>query len=93
MGRLSNWHSASEKVGFATPGYKNSQDFTNPKSNGSVTIEPNIISPDNDGFQDVISINYKLDSPGFVASVSILDRNGRLIKKLVNNELLGSEGS
>ena len=89
----SNWHSASEKVGFATPGYKNSQDFTNPKSNGSVTIEPNIISPDNDGFQDVISINYKLDSPGFVASVSILDRNGRLIKKLVNNELLGSEGS
>ena len=89
----SNWHSASEKVGFATPGYKNSQDFTNPKSNGTVTIEPNIVSPDNDGFQDVLSINYKLNAPGFVANVSILDRNGRLIKRLVNNELLGSEGS
>ncbi|MFT6166751.1 MAG: hypothetical protein ACJASF_001444, partial [Vicingaceae bacterium] len=74
-------------------GYKNSQDFTNPKSNGTVTIEPNIISPDNDGFQDVLSINYKLNAPGFVANVSILDRNGRLIKRLVNNELLGSEGS
>lgn len=88
-----NWHSASEKVGFATPGYKNSQDFTNPKSSGIVSTEPNIISPNNDGFQDLLSINYKFDAPGFVANVSILDRNGRLIKKLVNNELLGSEGS
>jgi hypothetical protein len=89
----SNWHSASEKVGFATPGYKNSQDFTNPKSSGSITIEPNIVSPDNDGFQDILSINYQFNAPGFVANVSILDRSGRLIKKLVNNELLGNEGS
>lgn len=89
----SNWHSASEKVGFATPGYKNSQDFSNPKSSGTISIEPNIISPDNDGFQDVISINYKFDAPGFVANVSILDRNGRLVKTLINNKLLGGEGN
>lgn len=89
----SNWHSASESVGFATPGYKNSQDFTHPKSSGTVSTEPNIISPDNDGFQDILSINYQFNAPGFVANVSILDRNGRLIRKLVNNELLGSDGS
>ena len=89
----SNWHSASESVDFATPGYKNSQDFTHPKSSGTVSTEPNIISPDNDGFQDILSINYQFNAPGFVANVSILDRNGRLIRKLVNNELLGSDGS
>ncbi len=89
----SNWHSASEKVGFATPGYKNSQDFSNPKSSWTISIEPKIFSPDNDGFQDILSINYKFNAPGYVANVSILDRNGRLIKKLINNELLGREGN
>ncbi|MFT6945665.1 MAG: hypothetical protein ACJARP_000070 [Vicingaceae bacterium] len=89
----SNWHSASEKVGFATPGYKNSQDFTNPRSSGTVSLDPQIISPNNDGFQDILTVNYKFNAPGFAASVSIFDRNGRLIKKLINNELLGSEGS
>ncbi len=88
-----NWHSASEKVGFATPGYKNSQDFTNPRVSGVVSLDPDIISPDGDGFQDILSINYQFNAPGFVANVSIFDRNGRLIKKLVNNELLGGDGT
>ena len=89
----SNWHSASEKVGFATPGHKNSQDFSNPTSSGTVSLSPDIFSPDGDGFQDILSINYKFNAPGYSATISIFDRNGRLIKKLINNELLGGEGN
>ena len=89
----SNFHSASETVGFATPGYENSQAFENIRFSGEISIEPDIFSPDNDGFQDLLHINYQFSSPGFVASVSIFDRNGRLIKRLVQNELLGSSGT
>lgn len=88
-----NWHSASEKVGFATPGYKNSQDFSEIRFSGKVNLDPKIISPDNDGFQDILNINYQFEAPGYVANVSIFDRNGRLIKRLIKNELLDSEGT
>ncbi len=89
----SNFHSASESAGFATPGIKNSQYFLSQSFNGNVTIEPKTFSPDNDGFQDVLSINYSFGSPGYVANVSIYDRSGRLIKRLVQNELLGGQGN
>jgi len=89
----SNFHSAAESVGFATPGYENSQFFRNTSAQGFVSINPNTFSPDNDGFQDVVSINYQFESPGYVANISIFDRNGRLIKKLVSNELLGNKGN
>ena len=89
----SNFHSASEIVGFATPGYENSQAFESIRFSGKISIEPEIFSPDNDGFQDVLNINYQFSAPGFVASVSIFDRNGRLIKRLVENKLLGSSGT
>lgn len=88
-----NFHSASETVGFATPGYENSQAFENIRFSGDINLEPDIFSPDNDGFQDILHINYQFSSPGFVASINIFDRNGRLIKRLVQNELLGSSGT
>jgi hypothetical protein len=88
-----NFHSAAESVGFATPGYENSQYFANTRFSGEVTIDPETISPDNDGYQDVVNINYQFDAPGYVANVNIYDRSGRLIKSLVDNELLGSKGS
>lgn len=89
----SNFHSASESFGFATPGYLNSQEFANTRFGGEITIDPEIFSPNNDGFKDVVNINYQFTAPGFVANVSIFDKNGRLIKRLIKNELLGSKGT
>jgi hypothetical protein len=89
----SNFHSAAEAVGFATPGYENSQFFNEVKHHGVITIDPETFSPDNDGYNDVVNINYRFDTPGYVANVSIFDRNGRRVKKLINNELLAREGS
>jgi hypothetical protein len=87
-----NWHSASEAVGFATPGYKNSQFRETSPSSDNISIEPEIFSPDNDGNNDVVNIKYKFDSPGLVANITIYDANGRVIRNLVQNQLLGAEG-
>lgn len=86
-----NWHSAAETVGFATPGYENSQHNENPVTDNFAAI-PDIFSPDNDGYQDILTITYQLDKPGYVANVHIFDREGRNIRHLVKNELLGLKG-
>ncbi len=87
-----NWHSASESVGGATPAYKNSQ-YTEGESGSEITISSEVFSPDNDGYNDVLSISYSFDEPGMVGSVNIYDSRGRLEKTLVRNELLGSSGT
>jgi len=91
--QTNNWHSAAESVGFGTPGYKNSQYVSNISTVDEIVIEPKIFSPDNDGYEDIINIKYKFDTPGYVMTVTVFNAGGYPIKKLVNNEYLGSEGS
>jgi hypothetical protein len=89
-----NWHSASEAVGFATPGYENSQlQATTGSIADDVTLEPELFSPDNDGFEDILNINYAFDEAGYVATVMVFDSHGRLVRRLINNELLGTSGT
>ncbi len=89
-----NWHSASENCGFGTPAYENSQHIEDPAELTSrIRIEPELFSPDNDGYHDVVQLFYQFDQPGNVATVTIFDARGRIVRKLVNNELLGREGS
>ncbi len=87
-----NWHSASELVGFATPGYENSQYMDVGDTEDEVSIEPEIFSPDNDGFEDFANISFTLDEPGYVANIKIFDSKGRLVRYLANNQLLGING-
>lgn len=87
----SNWHSASETVGFATPTLKNSQYFDS-ESGAEISLEPEVFSPDNDGYQDVLNISFKMDKPGYIATIRIYDGAGRLVRTLKTNELLGAEG-
>lgn len=88
-----NWHSASQTVGFGTPGYQNSQFVKEIKIQDPITIEPEIFSPDGDGKDDLLNIHYEFDEPGYTASILIFDDWGRLIRNLVNNKLLGTRGS
>lgn len=88
-----NWHSAAEAAGWATPTYRNSQFFENqPTGDGIFSIAEPKFSPDGDGYQDFLAINYQLDKAGYTAKVRFFDADGRLVKTLANNELLGSEG-
>lgn len=88
-----NWHSASQDCGFATPAYKNSQFSETSEAGDQITIDPEIFSPDNDGFNDVVNINYMFDEPGYSCSVFVYDAQGRQVNQLVSNELLGTQGT
>ena len=89
----SNWHSAAESVGFGTPAYLNSQFVPGGEIDEEITIEPEIFSPDNDGYNDIISINYNFPKPGYMMTVNIFNAGGQLVRDLANNEYLGTEGS
>ncbi|MCC7302676.1 MAG: lamin tail domain-containing protein [Bacteroidia bacterium] len=86
-----NWHSASSAVN-GTPGRVNSQ-FMNEGSSGNMTVNPEIFSPDNDGHEDILEINYQLDKAGFTGSLIIYDQKGRLVRRLVRNQILGTTGA
>lgn len=89
----SNWHSAAQNMGFGTPTYKNSQFRELDKTEEFFTLSSKIISPDNDGFDDVLHINYSLTENGSIANVIIFNSSGLQIKYLINNEYLATEGS
>lgn len=88
-----NWHSAAAQVGFATPTAQNSQFF---QSSGNISsnfrLTENIISPDNDGFQDLLLLEYQVDQVGYLANIRIFDSSGRLVGTLSQNELIATEG-
>lgn len=50
------------------------------------------VSPDNDGSEDVLQVNYKMIAPGFVGRFAVYDDRGRKIASVMESELLGVEG-
>lgn len=88
----SNWHTASETIGFGTPGRENSQ-YAPALTNGTMVLSSEIISPDNDGFQDYLQINYQMNTPGMLGQIDIYDDRGRLVKAFVKNDLLSTQGT
>ncbi|MFK7787043.1 MAG: lamin tail domain-containing protein [Crocinitomicaceae bacterium] len=87
-----NWHSAAETAGFGTPGMVNSQ-FYPVMANGDFNYTEDIVSPDSDGYQDVLQINFTMVEEGYVGHFTVYDDRGRLIARVVQSELLGSEGT
>lgn len=87
-----NWHSAASTVLYATPGYKNSQVLEAGEESAEVWLEPETFSPDIDGFQDVLGINYQFNTAGWNARITVFDNKGRLVRELQENTLLGTEG-
>lgn len=88
----SNFHSAASAVGYATPGRRNSQLQADPSGGQQFSLAPEVFTPDEDGQQDFTTLNYTLDSPGYAASVTIYDAQGRLTRRLVHNETLATTG-
>lgn len=90
---ITNWHSAAETAGFATPGYRNSM-FAQAKAfAGEFDIHPEIFSPDGDGRDDHTTISYQFDKPGFILNIRIFDASGKQIRHLLKSKLIGQQGS
>ena len=87
-----NWHSAASTAGYGTPTYKNSQYKQPPGINATIEVSPKVFSPDNDGHDDIASIQYKISEPGYVANITIFDGAGRIVRNLVQNGTLGLSG-
>ena len=88
----SNFHSAATSVGYGTPGYKNSQYSLTGETHGQITVTPETFSPDNDGTDDMLTINYQFPSGGYVANITIFDASGRPVRYLQKNSLSGIKG-
>ena len=89
----SNWQSASQRAGFATPGYINSNFSESEIVNNEFFIEKKTFSPDGDGFDDVLEIKYRVATAGSVLNMRIFDDRGHLTRTLATNEILSSVGS
>ncbi|HJS55595.1 MAG TPA: lamin tail domain-containing protein [Chitinophagaceae bacterium] len=87
-----NWHSAASTAGFGTPTYKNSQYKLLESINATIEVTPKVFSPDNDGRDDMATIQYKTTEPGYVANITIYDAKGRPVRNLVKNGTLGLQG-
>ncbi|WP_372774997.1 gliding motility-associated C-terminal domain-containing protein [Mangrovibacterium sp.] len=89
----SNWASAASLDGFATPGCPNSQTTSSILQQPAVTIVPNVISPNNDGYNDYASVGFELSGKDYVLNLMIFDSYGHLIDQPLKNETIGSQST
>lgn len=89
----SNWTSAASSVGYATPTYKNSQYLKTERAESVMELQPKTISPDGDGYEDVMNINYLLNENGYTGTLTIFNASGKSIKQLFKNNILGTSGT
>ena len=89
----SSWQSAAQLSGWATPTYRNSQ-YTDEQHNftDEFSLPYKVFSPDDDGVQDILYIDYNLSESGYCATVIIYDIQGRPVRDLERNSLLGVSG-
>ena len=87
-----NWHSASTSSGYATPGFQNSQFLDLSQQNNSYTLVSKTFSPDGDGYEDILALNYKNEKNGYTANGYVFDLAGTYIHQPVNMEILGTDG-
>jgi hypothetical protein len=88
-----NWHSATESSGWGTPGAANSV-FDDLQSEGErVIFSSTKITPDNDGYEDFLTIKLSLNGNGNVISVMVFDESGSFVRKLVSNQLAGPDAT
>jgi len=89
----SSWHSASESSGWGTPGAANSV-FVEPKSPAEeIVLSSSKISPDNDGYEDFLTITFNPAGNGNVISVTVFNETGGQVKKLASNLFAGAGAS
>lgn len=88
-----NLKSATTASGGATPGARNSQFTTELADSEAFRLTSKTFSPDNDGFEDFMEMNYRFEEPGNIANVSIFNDKGKQIKRILKNHILNANGT
>jgi len=85
----SNWSGAVATTG-STPGKRNSifTEFVPPQA--TIAVSPQPFSPDGDGHDDFVMIQFQVPATTATAQVKIFDVRGRLVHQLLNNAPVGA---
>ncbi|MCC7466969.1 MAG: lamin tail domain-containing protein [Saprospiraceae bacterium] len=92
----SNWSSAApQRTGaYGTPTLPNSQALSDILVKEElISIPLARLSPDGDGREDFLEIFYHLPAEGYAAGLKIFDSDGNLVKTLVRQNLIGTQGA
>lgn len=90
-----NWHSASTGCGYNTAGWPNSQlsDGSSCLENLSFTCPVPQFSPNGDGYNDLLVINYRMPSAGYILTADIYTRTGSHVSRIIDRHLLALQGT
>jgi len=85
------WLSAAQTYNYATPGFANSHlaGLTTEKGFCSIATDP--VSPNDDGFNDVLVVHYSPVQSSTLVHVRIFDHVGRLVAFPVNTGYVGTD--
>jgi hypothetical protein len=89
----SSWHSASESSGWGTPGVQNSLYIREQTVDDRIALSSTKITPDNDGYEDMLVIDMNSKVTGKIISITVFDETGTLVRRLADKVLAGSETS
>ena len=87
-----NWLSGVSVTGFATPGYKNASFIESIMGSDDISLRTEIFTPNGDGVDDQLIIDFNLEENGLLARARIFNDQGHLVKDLVNNVTIDSDG-
>lgn len=89
-----NWTSAASSVGYASPGYINSQSREMTISQAELEIVPKVFVPGsaNPSFDTFTTINYHLNRSGQFANVTIYNQMGQPVNQLQKGASLSTSG-
>ncbi|MGV8829153.1 MAG: T9SS type B sorting domain-containing protein [Breznakibacter sp.] len=88
-----NWQTASASSGYSTPTAINSQyKPLDLEQDNTLSFSPAYFTPDGDGVDDYLMIQYRTEAPGWNATIKIYGPTGHVVKTVANNEIMGMEG-
>ncbi len=87
------WASSSAIDDYGTPGAENGIPLDWERQPLTLELLTPVISPDGDGYQDELEIDYVMDELDYLVRLNIYDDRGQLMIDLLNNEIVGGQGS
>ena len=89
-----NWTSAASTVDFGTPTLPNSQARVEERDGGgAVSLQRERMSPDGDGFEDLLLVDYDFGEPGTLVTFEVVDLQGRSVFRPEEQEAVGGAGT
>jgi Lamin Tail Domain len=85
-----NVHSSAQANGFVTPAQSNSSMETIKAQNVFTLNHKTIVL--NDPIKSKVSLKYAINELGYQISIKVFNKDGKICRKLVNNQSIGIEG-